>query len=93
MDFTTGNLARQFKQRCGRGLIDEVQAYLQHEGRLNYGKVAVTSAYNLKAKALYHIALKRTDQPGYERVNNSNTILWIIKFILCCFFFRVLENL
>ncbi len=55
--------------------MDEVDAYLKQVKTLKYGKVAVTSAEGLKAKSIYHIALKRLDEPGYERVRNNNDCL------------------
>ena len=68
MNFSNGVLSSQFKKRCGKKLMDEVDAYLKQETKLKHGKVAVTSAEGLKAKAIYHIALKRKDDPAYERV-------------------------
>lgn len=72
MDFSTGTLAATFKAECGQPLLDEVKVFLSYETKLRYGKVAVTEAYNLKAKAIYHVALKGVDQPGYERVCPCN---------------------
>lgn len=75
MNFSNGVLSSQFKKRCGKKLMDEVDAYLKQVKTLKYGKVAVTSAEGLKAKSIYHIALKRLDEPGYERVQNNNDCL------------------
>lgn len=69
MDLSTGTLSSTLKKKCGKKLMEEIDDYLKYEGTLKYGKVAVTSAENLKAKAIYHIALKRGNDPKCERVN------------------------
>ena len=68
MDFSAGTLSGLFKRKCGKDMMDDVNDFLQKEGKLEHGKVAVTRATGLKAKAIYHIALKKKIEPDYERV-------------------------
>ena len=71
MDFSTGALSNMFKRKCGKKLMDEVQEYIKAEGTLQPGKVAVTSANNTKAKAIYHISLEKYIEKDCRRVSES----------------------
>ena len=68
MNFSTGSLSGLFKSKCGKALTEEAGAYLQQHGKLEHEKVAVTKAHSLNAKAIYHVSLKKKDQPDFEQV-------------------------
>ena len=69
MNFSQGALSKLYKEKCGKPLLNEIESYKKKNDKLKYGEVAITSAHNLKAKAIYHIILKGTDQSDYIDVS------------------------
>ena len=69
MNLSHGALSKLYKEKCGKPLSNEIKSYKKKNGKLKYGKVAITSAHNLKAKAIYHVTLKGTKQSDYIDVS------------------------
>ena len=80
MDFSAGTLSIMFKKTCGKKLMDEVQEYIKAERTLQPGKVAVTSANNTKAKAIYHVSLEKYLEKDCRRVSEYRGKI-IISFV------------
>ena len=54
---------------CGQKLVNEAQTYINTSGVLQPGQVAVTSADNTNAKAIYHVALPKYIETASMRVS------------------------
>ena len=69
LDLSSGEISRKLKKICGQKLVDEAQKYINTSGPLQPGQVAVTSADNTKAKAIYHVALPKYIETASMRVS------------------------
>ena len=65
LDLSQGELSQVFLKACGKELQKEAKDYAP----LKPGFVAVTSAKNIKAKSIYHVALPSYSETGAQSVS------------------------
>ena len=65
LDLSKGELSQVLLKACGKELQKEVKDYAP----LKPGLVAVTSARNINAKSIYHVALPSYSETGAQSVS------------------------
>lgn len=67
LDLSKGQLSQALLKACGKELQKEAKDYAP----LKPGYIAVTSARNINAKSIYHVALPLYSETGAQNVSNT----------------------
>ena len=62
-------MSKKLRKICGQKLVDEAQKYMNSLVEIKPSQVAVTTADNTNAKAIYHVALPQYSDVGPMKVS------------------------